>query len=144
MRDKYFLDTNIIVCSFDKQDGQKREIARNLISEGLENQNTSISYQVVQEFINVATRKFEDPLTYKDCRLFIEQVLNPLWHVYSSKELIYSALIILERWQYSFYDSLIIASAIEASSTVLYTEDLQHGQQIENVRILNPFLMSAN
>jgi len=144
MRDKYFLDTNIIIYSFDHQDEGKREISRALIADGLEKRNTSISYQVVQEFINVSTRKFEKQLTKEDCRMFIEQVLHPIWHVYPSKELIFSALNISEKWKYSFYDSLIIASAIEASSTVLYTEDLQHGQQIDNVKIVNPFLNYNN
>ena len=140
MRDKYFFDTNIIVYSFDYQNTRKREIARMLIAEALENQNSSISYQVVQEFINVSTRKFKNPLSTHDCKEFIEQVLHPIWHVYPSKELMISALNFSERWNYSFYDSLIIASAIEVSATVLYTEDLQHGQKINTLQIINPFI----
>lgn len=140
MSDKYFLDTNIIVYSFDDHDEQKKEIAQSLISDGIENQHTSISYQVVQEFINVSTRKFEIPLTTSDCKTFIENVLYTIWHVYPSKELIFSALNIAEKWKYSFYDSLIIASAQEVSASILYSEGLQHGQKIDSLQIVNPFL----
>jgi len=62
-----------------------------------------------------------------------------MWHVYPSKDLIFSALNITDRWNYSFYDSLIIASAIEASATILFSEDLQGGQTIDSLKIVNPF-----
>lgn len=139
MSDKCFLDTNIIVYSFDDEDARKKEIAQTLISDGIEYQNTSISYQVVQEFINVSTRKFQEPLTTTDCKIFVENILHPIWHVYPSKELIFSALNIAEKLKYSFYDSLIIASAQEVSASVLYSEDLQNGHKIGSLHIVNPF-----
>ncbi len=139
MSDKYFLDTNIIVYSFDDGDARKKEIAQTLISDGIEYQNTSISYQVVQEFVNVSTRKFQVPLTTTDCKIFVETILHPIWHVYPSKELIFSALNIADKLKYSFYDSLIIASANEVSASILYSEDLQNGQKIGSLQIVNPF-----
>jgi len=60
--------------------------------------------------------------------------------VYSSPELFHQALEIMDKWRYSFYDSLIIASAIQADCTILYSEDIQHGQKIMNLSIINPFL----
>lgn len=139
MSDRYFLDTNIIVYSFEDEDIRKKEIAQDLISDGIEKLHTSISFQVVQEFINVSTRKFKKPLTTSDCQKFVDNVLHPIWHVYPSKELLFSALKITNRWQYAFYDSLIIASAIEASATILFSEDLQDGQTIDSLKIVNPF-----
>ncbi|MDX1641434.1 MAG: PIN domain-containing protein [Balneolaceae bacterium] len=139
MSDRYFLDTNIIIYSFDDRDVQKQEIAKQLITEGLLQNQAVISYQVVQEFVNVVTRKFSTPLSVKDCQLYVDSILGPMWEVYSSKGLIRSALDITERWQYPFYDSLIIAAALEASCKILYSEDLQHEQKIYSLQILNPF-----
>lgn len=140
MSDRYFLDTNIIVYSFDVSAPQKQKTAKKLIKDGLIQNQGVISYQVVQEFINVSTRKFETPLSIKDCRLYVDSVLDPMWEVYSSKDLIHSAFDITERWQYSFYDSLIIAAAVEASCNILFSEDLQHEQKIYSLQILNPFV----
>lgn len=143
MSDRYFLDTNIIIYSFDDRNVSKQEISKNLITEGILQRQAVISYQVVQEFVNVSTRKFAMPLTLKDCELYLDSILSPMWEVYSSKELIHSAFDITERWQYSFYDSLIIAAALEASCNILYSEDLQHEQKIYSLQILNPFISSS-
>lgn len=140
MSDRTFLDTNIIVYSFDESSKEKQAIANNIIQTGIIENNAVISYQVVQEFINVATRKFKVPLTHVDCKLYVDKVLTLLWEVYPSRDLIHFALDISEHWHYSFYDSLIIAAAIESSCSVLYTEDLQHRQQIYSLKIINPFI----
>jgi predicted nucleic acid-binding protein len=66
-------------------------------------------------------------------------VLAPLWRVVPSEELYERALEVMARYGYSFYDSLIIASALSAGCTRLLTEDLQHGQRIEGLTIHNPF-----
>ncbi len=139
MSDRYFLDTNIIIYSFDGSNPSKQAIARELIERGLSKQNGCISYQVVQEFANVATRKFTVPLSHDDCRQYIENILQPLWKIYSSRELVNRALDVSERWLYSFYDALIIAAALEASCSVLYSEDLLHKQKIYSLQIINPF-----
>jgi len=140
MRDNYFLDTKVIVYLFDKNEAAKQEIALQLVQTGLEDYNTYISYQVIEEFINVSTRKFRHPLSFDDCKLFVETALIPLWRIYPSKELFVKALEISERYKFSFYDSLIISSAIESPADILYSEELQDGQQIGNVTIVNPFL----
>lgn len=138
MSDNYFLDTNVFVYSFDRS--TKGETAKKLISNGLSSQRAKISYQVVQEFINVSTRKFKEPLTIGDLRIYVPKVLQPLWTVYSSPKLIQSALDIKERWLFGYYDSLIIAAAIEANCSKLYSEDLQHGQKVYDLEIINPFI----
>jgi len=140
MNDRYFLGTNIIIYSFDSGEKQKQKIAQKLISNGLKHNHTSISYQVVQEFINVATRKFIQPLSHNDCKLYIDNVLSLLWEVYPNQNLFHEALGIAEKWKYSFYDSLIIASALEASCNILYSDDLQHKQKIYSLQIINPFI----
>ena len=138
--DRYFLDTNILVYSFDEANPQKLKISQDLIAFGLESGKASISYQVVQEFINVSTRKFTKPLTYVDVGKYYNNVLLPLYEISSSSDLFTKALSIAERWKYSFYDSLIISGALFANSDILYSEDLQHQQKIERLTIVNPFL----
>jgi predicted nucleic acid-binding protein len=140
MSGRYFIDTNIFVYSFHEADPYKRDISRRLIADALENSTGVISYQVVQEFLGTATRKFKKPLTFKDSQRYLTIVLDPLCEVYSSPELFHWALEIMDKWRYSFYDSLIITSAIQADCTILYSEDMQHNQKIMNLSIKNPFL----
>lgn len=139
MSAKVFLDTNIFVYSFDNRDSRKRNVALELIHKTSEATTARISYQVVQEFVNVATKKFANPLKPSDARMYVESIMSSMWQVNSSLGLTNKALEIQERWAYSFYDSLIIASALEAGCSILYSEDLQHGQTIEGLKIINPF-----
>ena len=139
MSDKYFLDTNIFVYSFDSGAPQKQKTSQRLIREALSDGNGFISYQVVQEFLNVATKEFATPLTAQDAQIFLATVLQPLCPVFSSIEMYHDALIVADRWKYSFYDALIIAAATKVKATILYTEDLQSGQMIDGLRIVNPF-----
>lgn len=139
MKDKFFLDTNVFIYLFDDASPVKKQKSKELIQEGLDEYHAFISYQVVQEFINVSTKKFENPLSPDDCKLFLNSVMMPLWRVFPSEELFNSAIDISGRYQYSFYDSLIIAAAVELNATILYSEDLQHGQKIDELTIINPF-----
>lgn len=139
MRDKYFLDTNIFVYSFDTSNPGKRKIALDIISKALTQSKGIISYQVIQEFMNVALRKFKVPLSSNDCQKYLTVVLEPICEVYLSIDLFHKALEITERWHFSFYDSLIISAALKAECSVLYSEDLQHQQEIFDLQIINPF-----
>jgi predicted nucleic acid-binding protein len=140
MNDKFFLDTNIIVYSFDSSAPRKQTIARELIRTALSRQAGCLSYQVIQEFLNVATRKFATPLSSQDCQRFLRDILAPLCEVFPTIELYYHSLQTADRWRYAFYDSLIVTAALQASCTVLYSEDLQHGQVIPPLTVVNPFL----
>ena len=140
MNDKFFIDTNILIYSFDKSDPRKQSIAKQIIRNALTNYTGCISYQVIQEFLNVATQKFTTPLTKNDCCKYMTNVLEPLCEVFSSMELYKDALEIKEGWQYSFYDSLILSAALQVNCNMLYTEDLQHEQRIRNLLIINPFI----
>ncbi|MBD3309523.1 PIN domain-containing protein [candidate division KSB3 bacterium] len=139
MKDKYFLDTNIFVYSFDTLNPGKRKIALDIISKALTQSKGIISYQVIQEFMNVALRKFKVPLGSNDCQKYLTVVLEPICEVYSSIDLFHKALEITERWHFSFYDSLIISAALKAECSVLYSEDIQHQQEIFDLQIINPF-----
>ena len=139
MSAKAFLDTNVLVYSFDRSEPRKRDIARALIADALENGSGIISYQVVQEFLSVATRKFVIPLSSADAQRYLEVVLEPLCEVYASPELFHQALEISEGWRLSFYASLIIADALQADCSVLHSEDLQDGLKVRGLTVRNPF-----
>ena len=139
MSDKYFLDTNIFVYSLDSANTEKQRQANQLIKSALKNSTGCISFQVIQEFINVATRKFTIPLSIPDSEKYLNAVLSPLCEVFVSIDLYSRSLELMERWQFSFYDSLIVAAALQADCSILYSEDLQHEQKLEKLTIINPF-----
>ena len=143
MSAEFFLDTNILVYTFDLDDPEKRNRARDLVETGLSSNKGAISYQVVQEFLNVAIRKFQTPMTSEVANEYLHLVLEPLCTVFPSISLYERALSLAERWRYGFYDSLIIASALEAECSILYSEDLHAGQKLESLTILNPFNTST-
>ena len=136
---RFFLDTNVFVYSFDLSSPRKSERAKKLIRQALLTRKGIISYQVVQEFFNVASRKFSEPLKPLELRQYLSTVLVPLLSVHSSPALFSEALTLQEEHRLSWYDSLIIASAIQAQCSLLLSEDLQHGRKFGNLRIENPF-----
>jgi predicted nucleic acid-binding protein len=134
-----FLDSNVLVYLFDRRDRRRSEIAAGVLAEAVERE-AMISFQVVHETLNVLTRRLAPPLSAADARSALEEVLAPLWRIQPSRELYGSALGLRERFGFSFYDSLIVAAALFGGCTRLLTEDLQHGQEIDGLRIENPFL----
>lgn len=134
-----FLDTNLFIYQLEALDERKTSIANDIIREGIASGNACISFQVVQECLNTAVRKARVPLGADEARAYMDSVLVPLWRVYPTAALYSHAVDLQDRFRFSFYDSLIVAAALEAGSTRLLTEDLQHGQRIEGVRIENPF-----
>ena len=114
MNDKYFLDTNIIVYSFDSSSPARQQKSNELVYQALAQKVGCISYQVIQEFINVSLSKFKKPLSGPDCQKYIMTVLEPLCEVHSSIFLFQKAIELKLRWRYSLYDSLIISAALEA------------------------------
>lgn len=135
-----FLDTNILVYAFEPIVSSKRERAQSLVNQALDAEDAVISFQVVQEFLNVALRKFPQPMGRSEAQFYLAHVLMPLCEVYPSPELYYETLSIAEETGWSFYDSLIVSSALAAGCGVILTEDLQHGRRIRGAEIRNPFL----
>ena len=78
-------------------------------------------------------------MTSEDAGRFFDRFLEPLWTVMPSASLYLRAFSIRARYRYGFYDSLIIAAALEAGCRRLLTEDMQAGQTIEGLTIENPF-----
>lgn len=132
-----FIDSNVFVYLFDDVDPVKRGVADRLVSDALTRGRAVVSYQVVQEVLNVMTRKLG--ASTDDARRFLGVVLDPLWQIGPSTELYATALDVRGRYGFSFYDALIVSSALAAGCTRLLSEDLQHGQTIGDLSIVDPF-----
>ena len=140
MSARFFLDTNIFVYSFDASSPKKAARARQLIRNAIETGGGIVSYQVVQEFFDVALRRFAKPMSTLDAEQYLSTTFRPLLSVHSSHALYGEALRIAARFQLPWYDSLIVAAAIEGQCGVLFSEDFQDGQEIGSVRLSNPFV----
>jgi predicted nucleic acid-binding protein len=132
-----FFDSNVLIYAFT-QAGNKTDTAQQILSLG-----GAVNIQALNETANTLRRKFN--VDWPRIGQIIDAILricpNPLpvaWETHRA------ALRICERYEYSFYDGLILAAAKEAGCTTLYSEDLQHGQLMEGVRIENPFLGTAS
>jgi predicted nucleic acid-binding protein len=113
MNGRFFLDTNIFVSSFDVNSPRKTAQARTLIRIAIETRGGIVSYQVVQEFFNVALRRFSKPMSVVDREQYLSTTFRPLLSVHSSQALYGEALRMRARFQLPWYDSLMVASAIE-------------------------------
>lgn len=139
MNGRFFLDTNIFVYSFDTSATAKLRRSMQLIRQAVATGKGVVSYQVVQEFFNVALRRFAPPMTVAEAEQYLGTVFRPLLAVHSSPAFFAEALRLQDRYRFSWYDSLIVMGAIEARCSILYSEDMQHGQKFGDLRIENPF-----
>jgi len=140
MSGRAFLDTNILLYCFDRVNYKKALTANEILKHALLARSAVISFQVVQEFFNVALKGPNPALTISEADPYFTTVLVPLLAVHSSPKLYSRALQLKARYQFAWYDSLIVAGALESGCNTLLTEDMQHGMRIDNLRIENPFL----
>ena len=135
-----FLDSNVFLYSLDSENTQKQEVASRLLDTAVHELNAFISYQVVQEVLNGITRRVQPRMEIEDVNRFLGRFLEPLWDVMPSRKLYEHAFTLHVRYQFPFYDALIVAAALEAGCDRLLTEDFQHGLTVDSLRIENPFL----
>lgn len=135
MKDRCFIDTNVLIYCYSETEPVKKFKAFEISNLA----DATISTQVLNELANVLSKKFK--LTWDEIENALEEVSGNYKILINHPESIKSACSIASKYRFSFYDSLIIASAIEAGCNILYSEDMQHNQLIEtNLRIINPFL----
>lgn len=133
-----FFDTNILVYLFDEDYPEKKAQAQALLEKETEDGRILVSTQVLQEFYVTVTRKLGVPLSPEKAEEIVSQfMVFPLVEISSSH--ILKAIRKSINLQFSFWDALIIEAAISGGASILYTEDLQHGKIIDNLKILNPF-----
>ena len=135
---KTFLDTNVIVYAFDNRDSRKQEKALSILHTFFTQDCYYISTQVVQEFCNVALTKMHSRMDLSKVREFIGTFPEERVCGIDVNTIDY-ALHIKNSFSYSFWDSLVLSSAVKAGCSLLYTEDMSDGQKIEGITIQNPF-----
>ena len=137
MTDLVFVDSNILVYARDVDAGVKQMKAAAWMEHLWRKRTGRLSVQVLQEFYVNVTRKLKVPLTPDLARTEIRNLMawNP---VQIGGEVLESAFAIEDRYRISFWDSLIVAAAAIAGCSTILSEDLQHGQTLEGVRVTNP------
>jgi predicted nucleic acid-binding protein len=136
--DRRFVDTNILLYAHDVSAGAKRDRARALLEELWESREGCLSVQVLQEFFVNATRKIARPLSAETAKEIIADMSR--WHVHvPAADDVLGAVGIHQRAGISFWDSMIVRSAAEMGCKVIYSEDLNPGQDYSGVRLENPF-----
>lgn len=138
MKDKVFLDTNIIVYAHDRSSGDKHAAAREIMDHLWESREGVISVQILQEFFVCVTKKIAKPLPIKNARILLEYLSS--WDVVTNdKYITLKAIDLQEKYRFSFWDSLVIQAAIKGGATILMSEDLPDGKVVEGLKIVNPF-----
>ncbi len=133
-----FVDTNVLVYAYDASETVKQPVARLLLEDLWTTRTGSLSTQVLQEFYNTVTHKVARRLAPAEAREIV--ALYSAWPVVVIRpSLILSASRLEEDHELSFWDALIVEAARIAGASRLLTEDLNHGQSIEGVRIEDPF-----
>jgi len=141
MKDKDFLDTNIFIYAIDTspRGKKKRDVARPLIREHIQNETGVISIQVLQEFYQVSTRRIQVPLSIEEAIEYLHY-MAVLDTVHPEFDMIVAGIRLHERYHISFWDALIVQAALTAGCARLLSEDLQHGFKIDHLTVENPFL----
>lgn len=134
-----FVDTNILVYAEDRDAGVKHAVARDLVSGLWRSQQGVLSVQVLQELFVTVTRKMPRPLSPDKALAIIEEYLT--WRlVENTGDLLIAAIRRASQLRVSFWDALILEAALVEHCDRVWTEDLNHGQRIGDLVIVNPFL----
>jgi len=138
MKERSFVDTNILIYTDDAATPKKQQIAIDLLENGWNSGNLVLSTQVLQEYFSAVTRKLGIPAEIAQRKI---ELLGCLDISSICHEDIIRAIELHRLHMFSFWDALIIRMAQKTACTHLYSEDMQHEQKIGNVRIVNPFLI---
>ena len=135
---KIFLDSNILVYFVDEHDSKKQKIAEKLIKNSFEMKTGVLSTQSLQEFYSVVTRK--SLCSKEQAKTIVEKFKNTLPITQISVSHILKAIDISIQTQFSFWDSLIVSAAHSSGCVIVYSEDMNHNQLVNGVKIINPFI----
>ena len=135
--DRITLDTNILIYAIDQQAGDRHDVAMTLVDDAIE-QDCVLTLQALSEFFAAATRKGKMPIDDAEEQILDWQILFPI--VTPKPSTLPRAINAVKKYQLSFWDAMLWATAREAGVTVLLTEDFQHGQIIDGIRFHDPFI----
>lgn len=134
-----FVDTNILVYCYNKTEPLKHQKAYLLLSHLWDSGNGALSIQVLQEFYVVVTQKVANRLSAETAMQVIEDLSNWKCHVPAIPD-ITAAIFIQQKNAISFWDAMIIGSAKKLGAEIVWSEDLNHNQLYEGIRVRNPFV----
>jgi len=133
-----FVDTNVLVYAFEKGASAKKQTARRLMSQLMDEDRLRVSTQVLQELFVILTRKAAERCTGEEALAVLDDLAAwPL--VVVDYAAIRMAAGLAGQARISFWDALVVVAAARSGASILYTEDLNHGQEILGVRVTNPF-----
>jgi predicted nucleic acid-binding protein len=134
MNNSVAVDTNVLLYLHNKSDDRKRRIAENILAD-----NPKIPAQVISEYLNVTRRLLDLSKTeiVKQCA----DLLQDCEIIPMSYQTLTDASNIVDKHNFQIFDSIIIAAALQANCSVLYSEDMQHGFVIRSMTVLNPFIL---
>lgn len=135
MSAKIFLDSNLWIYAYDNRDPFKQNITRQLILQNAD--NIVISTQILGEIYHVLTRKKLQPPN--QIAAIMQDLMDNFQPIAIDVAQVRKAIALQSITRYSYWDSLVVATAITAGCLTLYSEDLQHQRRLENLTILNPF-----
>lgn len=135
---QYFLDTNILVYSYDGSAGQKHKLAAQLMEACWKNENGCLSIQILQEFFVTVTRKIANPLNYQIAQQIVADLTQWRLHVPGASDLL-QAIEFQQNYQLAFWDAQVIQSATRLGCKQMLSEDLNHGQVYGALQVINPF-----
>ena len=139
MIDRVFIDTNVLVYVYNSDEANKQEIINRFIDNELIDCTIYISTQVMNEFYNTLSKK---KFPHSIIKRYFNEIIYSFNILIPNIQISIKAIDLKEKYHYSWWDSLIIAAALENECSILYTEDLQHNQLIENrMLIKNPFFL---
>ena len=140
MTAKFFVDTNVLLYAGSNaaEDRAKRQVARELLSRP----DIALSAQVLQEFYAVAVAKQRLQMTHEEALAVLQSLASfPVCPI--TRELVMDAVQLRQRFQISYWDAAIVAATKQMGCTVVYSEDLNSGQDYDGVTVVNPFTLQT-
>ena len=138
----YLIDTNVLVYAYDASEHLKQERARQLLARLEATRTGRLSTQILGEFYNTLTKKLRPTIPAADAEERVQYYVAH-WPILSlTAEVVLGAIRVVRHRQLSYWDALILSTAVVNGIETVLTEDLQDGQVIEGVRIVNPFTPS--
>ena len=135
-----FVDTNVLVYAHDISAGDKHSVAQQLIRRLWETSNGCLSVQILQELYVTISRKVTRPLPITEAAEIIRDL--SFWHIHTpTAEDVLGAIDLQHRYKISFWDAMVIHSAVSLECKLIWSEDLSRDQIYNGVQVKNPFLI---
>lgn len=135
---RQFVDTNVVVYAFDTSAGAKHERASTLLEDLVVAGDAAVSVQVLQELFVTLTRKLPKPLPVDEAAAIVDDLSVVTVHAPQAPDVL-AGIDLSRRHRVTFWDAMVLRSAVATGCEVLWSEDLSAGQAYDGVTVRNPF-----